>query len=130
LIVSEKSDIMLIEKSLSIHKRRVTMKKSRTVLCFLAAAGFVCTLAFAQEMPNFAPGQYLLSNNKPLLGDNAFSDPCVADFNNDGKKDLMVGYFYYGNINLYLNEGTDSDPVFGEGTKLEADGQPILVGSG
>jgi len=81
-------------------------------------------------MPNFAPGQYILSNDKPMLGDNVYSDPCVADFNNDGKKDLLVGVFYDGYIYLFLNEGTDADPVFGEGTLLEADGVPISVGYG
>jgi hypothetical protein len=106
------------------------MKHFKTVLCLLAAVAWFCSPAFTQEVPNFAPGQYLLGNDKPMMGDNSHSSPEVADWNNDGNKDIMVGVFYNGNIYLYLNEGTDSDPVFGDRTLLEADGEPISVGYG
>jgi hypothetical protein len=35
----------------------------------------------------------------------------VADWNQDGKKDILVGVFSRGNIWLYLNEGTDAEPI-------------------
>jgi hypothetical protein len=81
-------------------------------------------------VPNFSPGCYILSDEQPITGDNVYSSPEVADWNADGLKDLMVGVFFEGNIWLYLNEGTDSEPLFGEGTLLEADGTPISVGYG
>ena len=37
--------------------------------------------------------------------------PCVADWNNDGKKDLIAGYFGSG-LKVYLNNNTDADPAF------------------
>lgn len=58
------------------------------------------------------------------------SVPCVVDWNEDGKKDLLVGCFYYGNVYLFINSGTDAVPVFTTGTKLEADGQEISVAYG
>ena len=55
--------------------------------------------------------------------------PHVVDWNADGKKDLLVGEFY-GNVFLYVNSGTDTNPVFGAGTKLQAGGSEIKVPSG
>ncbi len=56
--------------------------------------------------------------------------PDVVDWNNDGKKDLVVGQFKPGGIQLYLNEGTDAKPVFGEGTFLAAGEKPIKLDAG
>lgn len=105
--------------------------RSCTILFYLmTAAAILSAQTLTAETPNFAPGRYLLSNGMPAMGDNIFSDPCVADFNNDGRKDLLLGVYYYGHIYLFLNEGTDDDPIFGAGTILEADGFPIRVGFG
>jgi len=48
----------------------------------------------------------------------------VIDWNNDGKKDLLVGDGY-GYVWLYLNEGTNVDPSFNGGARLESSGSPI-----
>lgn len=56
--------------------------------------------------------------------------PCACDWNSDGKKDLLVGQFKDGAIHLYLNEGTDASPVFGEYSLLEAGGKPIKLDAG
>ena len=56
--------------------------------------------------------------------------PRACDWNNDGKKDLIVGQFRDGAIRLYLNEGTDSAPVFGEFSLLHAGGKPIRLDAG
>jgi hypothetical protein len=56
--------------------------------------------------------------------------PQVVDWNNDGKKDMLVGQFSGGTINLYLNIGTDEAPVFGEGEILHADDKPIRLDAG
>lgn len=78
----------------------------------------------------FGPGRYVLADDLPMLTDNNYSIPHVCDWNGDGKKDLMVGVFFEGNVYLFLNQGTDESPVFGEGTLLAADGEPISVGYG
>jgi hypothetical protein len=56
--------------------------------------------------------------------------PCVADWNDDGKKDLIVGQFSGGKIRLYLNQGTDSQPVFKNFEYLKAAGAEISLPSG
>ncbi len=56
--------------------------------------------------------------------------PDVVDWNNDGKKDLVVGQFKEGAIRLYLNEGTDAKPVFGEFSFLAAGEKPIKLDAG
>ena len=55
------------------------------------------------------------------------SHPCVVDWNNDGKKDLVVGNDP-GEVILFLNVGTDSEPVFGEGQRLKDGGGELIMG--
>ncbi|MBN2022011.1 MAG: VCBS repeat-containing protein [Pirellulales bacterium] len=45
--------------------------------------------------------------------------PRVVDFNGDRKKDLLVGQTY-GEVRVYLNEGTDGNPVFGDSVPVMA----------
>ena len=52
------------------------------------------------------------------------------DWNNDGKKDLLVGTFSGGNILLFLNRGTDAEPRFSGGEKLIAGGKEFTAGFG
>ena len=61
------------------------------------------------------------------LAVNYHSACTVADWNEDGKKDLIVSQFYYGWVWLYLNQGTNSDPVFNGGTQIESNGSPITT---
>jgi hypothetical protein len=56
--------------------------------------------------------------------------PHVVDWNNDGKKDMVMGQFSGGAITLFENIGTDEAPVFGEGQKLYAGGKPIKLDAG
>jgi len=48
--------------------------------------------------------------------------PFVIDFNNDGNKDLIVGD-EYGYVKLYLNSGSNQNPVF-------TDGYPFQINAG
>lgn len=54
--------------------------------------------------------------------------PVVDDWNGDGKKDLLTGNMD-GNIIVYINEGTDSSPVFGTPYLLQVDGRDFDIGS-
>ena len=47
------------------------------------------------------------------------------DWNNDGKKDLISGDTK-GQVWLFLNTGTDKEPVLAEGIRVQADGKHIL----
>ncbi len=63
-----------------------------------------------------------------VFGDRYASDyavPEVLDWNNDGKKDLLVprdDYYSQGDIYLYLNTAENYDPVFAEPVKLTSGG--------
>jgi hypothetical protein len=80
--------------------------------------------------PTFSNRIRLKTGGVNMKVDTYTSVPCVVDWNEDGKKDLLVGCFYYGNVYLFLNSGTDTVPVFTTGTKLKADGQEISVAYG
>lgn len=41
-----------------------------------------------------------------------FSDPYIVDWNNDGKKDILIGA-KSGEISVFINKGTNQQPVFG-----------------
>lgn len=55
------------------------------------------------------------------------SAPNVVDYNNDGKKDLVVGGIG-GALRLYLNSGTDVSPEFGVPSLIQADNSDLSVG--
>lgn len=56
--------------------------------------------------------------------------PHITDWNNDGKKDMLMGQFAGGTITLFENIGTDDAPVFGEGKPLPAGEEPISMAAG
>lgn len=78
----------------------------------------------------FEAGFKIAAGGKPIDVEIGHLVPDVVDWNNDGKKDLVVGQFKEGAIRLYLNEGTDSKPVFGEFSLLAAGGKPIKLDAG
>lgn len=41
-----------------------------------------------------------------------FSDPYIVDWNNDGKKDILIGA-KSGEISVFINKGTNQQPIFG-----------------
>jgi hypothetical protein len=67
-----------------------------------------------------AHGADIMTNNN--------SWPTVCDWNRDGRKDLLAGQEGIGqpcNVYVYLNEGTDSLPVFGDSTPVLRSGSPF-----
>jgi len=79
--------------------------------------------------PSVQPG-YFIQDGGMNLKVNLYSIPTWADWNNDGAKDLIVGQIYYGWVWLYLNQGTDLNPVFNGGATIESGGSPIAVSWG
>jgi len=69
------------------------------------------------------------NGTKILVTQNA--NPEVNDWNEDGKKDLIVGEQFYGpppdtgNIRVYLNVGTNSNPIFSKYFNIYSSGKPI-----
>jgi len=81
--------------------------------------------AGAADSVDFAPGVMVQAAGKDLDARGEAS-PCVVDWNEDGKKDLLLGNGS-GEIFLYLNEGSNEQPVFGKPLKLN--GGSLDVGS-
>lgn len=79
------------------------------------------------QSPIFAPGEKILSDGKPLHVNGeedrrtyaGYARPAVCDWNEDGRKDLLVasggGWLW-----LYLNRGTQASPEFGPGVRVTA----------
>jgi len=76
--------------------------------------------------PRYESGKALRAGGK-LLRVAAFSTPVVCDWNNDGRKDLVVGDLL-GRIHVFLNTGADDRPVFGEGAMVSIAGDPVTLG--
>jgi hypothetical protein len=54
--------------------------------------------------------------------------PIANDWDEDGRKDLLVGN-YEGNIMIFINEGTDSEPIFNSSFKLQVGGINFDIGT-
>ena len=79
---------------------------------------------------NFQEGIKLTTGEEPIDIRIGHLVPTIADWNNDGKKDMIVGQFAGGKINLYLNQGTDELPKFGEPIFLKAGGEEVSLPAG
>ena len=81
------------------------------------------------DMPGIAPG-FKIKNNSIDLQLSGQTNATVVDWNNDGLKDLLVGEYIGGFITLFLNQGTNLNPLFSGGVKIESNGSPISVSYG
>ncbi|MFH1564211.1 MAG: VCBS repeat-containing protein [Nitrospirota bacterium] len=81
--------------------------------------------------PIFKPGTKTTTGTgtKPWLYVKKYATPIICDWNNDGKNDLVVGNGF-GNVALYLNSGTNLNPVFpSDPTYIKTDNDEICVGA-
>ncbi|MHC4945049.1 MAG: hypothetical protein ACYTG7_18695 [Planctomycetota bacterium] len=92
-----------------------------TVVFLLLSAGTLWA-----DTPQVEPGVKIKDGTNDLKVD-LMSAPTCVDWNNDGAKDLVVGQEIYGNIWLFLNQGTDLNPVFNGGSRLKSDGKFITM---
>lgn len=101
----------------------------------LLGAAFLATLAapMAHAKVELRQGIKLQAGNEAIDDKNlGHFVPTVADWNGDGKKDLIVGSFTGtpGNVRLFLNVGSDAQPRFDGFTYMEAGGVPIKLSGG
>jgi hypothetical protein len=94
----------------------------------MIAAGVLIMLASGAhaDMPGIEPGVKLEANGSAIKL-SYDTNATAVDWNNDGLKDLLVGEFTQGYITIYLNQGTNLNPVFGSGAKVYSAGSPIKV---
>jgi hypothetical protein len=86
------------------------MKLSVGLACLWAGA--VCA-----AIPELEEGVYIQSGSSPLTV-KTHTTPSVIDWNSDGKKDLLVGQFDQGYVWVFMNRGTDAQPVFTGGQQM------------
>lgn len=99
----------------------------RHTFSWTALAACACCAVAAE--PTFKAGVKIMVSDKPIAYHVGHLVPAVADWNGDGKKDLIVGHFTGndGNMKLFINTGTDAEPVFQREQALKADGKPIRL---
>ncbi len=79
--------------------------------------------------PTFDGGTFLQvgpAGSKVDMDVTSRATPTMPDWNNDGNKDLIVGDLY-GNIHVFLNEGTHDAPDFVSETYIQEDGANLAV---
>ncbi len=94
----------------------------------LAALGTISAAPCA--VPDLANGERLSADGVVIEMGIGHLVPTVADWNGDGKKDLIVGEFRDGAITFFPNVGTDANPKLGAGERMEAGGAPISLPAG
>ncbi|OPL18166.1 MAG: hypothetical protein AVO35_06585 [Candidatus Aegiribacteria sp. MLS_C] len=86
------------------------------------------TLVLSQSFSFESP--YNLQCSGTVIDVGYYGSPCVADWDGDGLKDLILGQFASGYIRFYKNEGTNASPVFNSFSYLYADGVIITMAYG
>lgn len=102
-----------------------------SLVCGLAAAiAFSCGLqaqgADANDARALDAGIALRIGEQPLEVD-GFAAPTLADWNGNGNRDLVVGQFDEGRIAVFLNMGSDAEPLFDSAFFVRSAGKDIAT---
>lgn len=99
---------------------------------FLTASGAILRgghTGFTFGVPEFAAETQIQANSVPIVVA-AHSSPVLFDWNNDGRVDLIVGETLStgnGQIRVYLNTGTTTNPVFGNSIIAQTNTGDLLI---
>ena len=93
-----------------------------SLILIIAAAGLI-----KAELPKYGDGIILEAKGVPIEMQVGCASPCVVDWNEDGKKDLIIGQFSGGKIRYYENIGSKANPKFGDYTFMKDDGEEISL---
>ena len=103
------------------------------LMFFITVSVGAANLAFCQDRiaaRYFEPPVRLEADGKPIdIGQHyplAHAGPCIADYDCDGDRDLVVGS-YSGTFFLFENTGSDSSPVYTFSGELQAGDETALV---
>lgn len=96
----------------------------------MVLVGILLSLWVGTGVADFEEGIRLTANGRIIDIDMGHLVPWVTDWNEDGKKDLIVGQFYSGRIQLFLNTGTDNAPSLMDSGYIHAAGKEIHLPAG
>jgi hypothetical protein len=77
------------------------------------------------DKPDYARPRFLQAGGK-RIDVYGMPSPNFADFDGDGDLDLLCGEFLDG-FTYFINTGTRQEPVYADGRRLTADGQPVAM---
>ena len=100
------------------------MNKGLLLTLAAIAVRFGTSSTAVADPPVLDPGLTLNAGGGPIDHD-IHCVPISVDWNEDGAKDLLIGQYTDGHINLFLNQGSDFDPVFTTSVLVESAGAPI-----
>ena len=101
------------------------MQKIITVVATL-----ILPLQAAALSPELEEPVRLEAAGKPIDTEMGHAAPFVCDFDGDGIQDLLVGQFGDGQLWIYHNEGTNSEPNLAAGIKFKEGKEDGRVPSG
>ena len=78
--------------------------------------------------PIFSSPIMLEDSEGSLMVVDSYCKPWVVDWNEDHKKDILMGSGS-GTLTLYLNQGSDSAPLFASPRSIEVEGKELAAGS-
>ena len=87
------------------------------------------TIAAAGGMVQFEPEQHVPAGGTDIQV-TGYSVPVLADWNADGRPDLLVGEKFdtvSGKVRVYLNNGTAAAPIYGSFSYVQAAGSDLAV---
>ena len=98
------------------------MKRKPTLLI-----GGACLVAGFAPAAEFDAPVRLKTGGKVIQTESpGYAAPCWADIDRDGDKDLLIGQFHRGRINIYRNQGGGIGNL-AEGEWLKVDDKPVVV---
>ncbi len=93
----------------------------KVVLAAILLSGFVMAGA-----PMFGPYSCIVATGGRIDA-GSYGAPCIADWDGDGLKDLVLGKYTDGKIMFYANSGSNSAPVFTTYSYIQSDGVDITL---
>lgn len=87
---------------------------------------FMAVVVSLAQVPTFDSSFFVKSDGKKIDA-GYYGSPCMADWNGDGKKDMLLGIFSGGNIRFYENTGSNVSPSFSGFSTLRAGGKVLAL---